>query len=88
MHSDVSVTSAVVCRLKPDPFRSKFQRSNSTLYSTDENEYAPIKGPNARKVILEVYAFFVLQCTVLGRKSKYKADVKASHGISFQKNNL
>jgi len=26
------------------------------------------QGTNARKVILEVYAFFVLQCTVFGRK--------------------
>ena len=32
---------------------------------------------NARKVISEVYAFFVLQCTVLGRKSKHKTDVTA-----------
>ena len=36
-----------------------------------------IHGNNARKVISEVYAFFVLQCTVFGRKSKHKTDVKA-----------
>ena len=30
------------------------------------------QGTNARKVISEVYAFFVLQCTVCGRKSKHK----------------
>ena len=30
------------------------------------------QGNNARKVISEVYAFFVLQCTVFGRKSKHK----------------
>ena len=32
-------------------------------------------GTNARKVISEVDAFFVLQCTVFGRKSKHKTDV-------------
>ena len=36
-----------------------------------------MQGTNARKVILEVYAFFVLQCTVFGRKSKHKMDVTA-----------
>ena len=36
-----------------------------------------IQGCNARKVISEVYAFFVLQCTVFGRKSKHKTDVTA-----------
>ena len=30
------------------------------------------QGTNASKVILEAYAFFVLQCTVFGRKSKHK----------------
>ena len=35
------------------------------------------QGTNARKVILEVYTFFVLQCTVFGRKSKHKTDVTA-----------
>ena len=35
------------------------------------------QGNNARKVISEVYAFFVLQCTVFGRKSKHKTDVTA-----------
>ena len=33
------------------------------------------QGTNARKVISEVYAFFVLQCSVFGRKSKHKTDV-------------
>ena len=33
------------------------------------------QGINARKVISEVYAFFELRCTVLGRKSKHKTDV-------------
>ena len=32
--------------------------------------------------------FFVLQCTVFGRKSKLKTDVTAYHGIHFHKNNL
>ena len=42
---------------------------------------------NARKVISEVYAFFVM-CSVFGRKSKHKTDVEAWHGILFHKNNL
>ena len=46
------------------------------------------QGYKARKVISEVYAFFVLQCTVFGRKSKHKTDVTAWHGIHFPKNNL
>ena len=49
------------------------------------------QGTNARKVISEVYTFFVLQmqCTVFGRKSKHKTDVTltASHGIHFHKKN-
>ena len=44
-----------------------------------------IQGFNARKVISEVYASFVLQCTVFGRKSKHKTDVTVWHGILFQK---
>jgi len=35
------------------------------------------QGSNARKVISEVYAFFVLQYTVSGRKNKHKTDVTA-----------
>ena len=35
------------------------------------------KGTNTIKVISEVYAFFVLQCTVFGLKSKHKTDVTA-----------
>ena len=35
------------------------------------------QGTNARKVISEVHAFFVLQCTVFGRKSKHKTDLTA-----------
>ena len=46
------------------------------------------QGTNARKVISEVYAFFVLQSTVFGRKSKHNTDVTAWHGINFYKNNL
>ena len=34
-----------------------------------------LQGTNARKVISGVYTFFVLQCTVFGRKSKHKTDV-------------
>ena len=45
------------------------------------------QGNNARKVISEVYAFFVLQFTVFGRKSEQKTDVTAWHGIHFYKNN-
>ena len=40
-----------------------------------------IQGTNARKVISEVYAFFVLQCTVFVRKNKHKTDVTVWHGI-------
>ena len=47
-----------------------------------------IQGCNVRKVISELYASFVLQCTVFGRKSKHKTDVTAWHGIHFHKNNL
>jgi len=50
--------------------------------------YCADQGTNARKVISEVFAFFVLQCTVFGRKSKHKTDVTAWHGIHFKKNNL
>ena len=46
------------------------------------------QGTNARKVISEVFAFFVLQCTVFERKSKDKMDVTAWHGIHFHKNYL
>ena len=46
------------------------------------------QGTNARKVISEVYAFFVLQCSVFGRKSKHKTDVTPWHGIHFHENNL
>ena len=35
------------------------------------------KNYNVKIVILEVYAFLVLQCTVPGRKSKHKTDVTA-----------
>jgi len=53
----------------------------STVCSQDQ-------GTNVRKVISEVYTFFILQCTVFGRKSKHKTDVTAWHGIHFHKNNL
>ena len=39
------------------------------------------QGTNARKVISEVYAFFVLQCTVFERKSKHKTDVRSMETI-------
>ena len=39
--------------------------------------YRSSQGTNARKVISEVYEFFVLQCTVFGWKSKHKTDVTA-----------
>ena len=48
--------------------------------------YMLTQGTNSRKVISEVYAFFVLQCTVFGRKPK--TDATAWHGIHFHKNNL
>ena len=49
---------------------------------------SPIQGTNARKVISEVYSYFVLQCTLFERKSKHNTDVTAWHGIHFLKNNL
>ena len=33
------------------------------------------------QVISEVYASFVLQCTVSGRQCKHKTDVEVRHGI-------
>ena len=51
-------------------FRQGLLRSYSIVHGFEQ-------GTNARKVILEVYAFFVLQCTVFWRKSKHKTDVKA-----------
>ena len=48
---------------------------------TDRND----QGTNARKVISEVYAFFVLHCTVYGRKSKHKTDITVWHGMDFHK---
>ena len=39
------------------------------------------QGTIARIIISEVYASFVLQCTVFGLKSKHKTDVEALHGI-------
>ena len=36
-----------------------------------------MQGSNARKVISEMYASFVLQCTVSGRQCKHKTDVEA-----------
>ena len=39
--------------------------------------YYLAQGFNARKVNSEVYASFVLQCTVTGRYGKHKTDVEA-----------
>ena len=41
------------------------------------------QGYNVRKVISEVYASFVLQCSVSGRECKHKTDVTAWYGIHF-----
>ena len=43
--------------------------------------YLSIQGYNGRKVISEVCASLVLQCTVSGRECKHKTDVEAWHGI-------
>ena len=40
-----------------------------------------VQGTNAMKVISEVYVFFVLQCTVFGRKDKHKTDATAMESI-------
>ena len=47
-----------------------------------KRKHSKAQGTNARKIISEVYAFFVLQCTVFGRKSKHKTDVKAWNPFS------
>ena len=57
-------------------------------FSSTYHSIRKIQGCNAMKVISKVYAFFVLQCTVFGRKSKHKTNVTAWHGIHFYKNNL
>ena len=43
---------------------------------------------DASKVIMQGKLFFVLQCTVFGRKRKNKTDVTSWHGIHFHKNKL
>jgi len=48
--------------------------------------YYLAQGFNARKVNSEVYASFVLQCTVTGRYGKHKTDVEAWHGIHLSHN--
>ena len=59
------------------------------LYTqTKHNRERKRQGTNARKVILEVYTFFVMHCTVFRRKSKHKMDVTAWQGIQFHRNNL
>ena len=40
-----------------------------------ENCVRSFQGYNTRKVISEVYASFVLQCTVSGRLCKHKTDI-------------
>ena len=55
--------------------------------SVKESTDCPYQCTNARTFISEVYAVFLLQCTVFGRKSKHKKDVTAWHGINFRKNN-
>ena len=63
---------------KPGSFLQTLQQSASNFGSNNANqEHCKRQGINARKVISKVYAFFVLQCTVFGRKSKHKMDVTA-----------
>ena len=52
-------------------FRSGNRNANISCVDRD------CQGTNAKKVISEVYTFFVLQCTVFGRKSNHKTDVTA-----------
>ena len=63
---------------------NRFSRFDVYWIQTDRQA----QGCNARKVISELYTFFLLQCTVFGQKSKHKRDVTAWHGIHFYKNNL
>ena len=46
----------------------------STSPYTVESNHINYQGTNARKVISEVYASFVLQCTVSGWYCKHKTD--------------
>ena len=64
--------------------RPRTEISVSSFLTRDRTE----QGTNAKKVISEVYAFFVMHCTVFGRKSKHKTDVTACRWIHFHKNNL
>ena len=56
---------------KPGSFLRTLQQSASKFGSNNANQ-EPCKrqGINARKVISEVYAFFVLQCTLIYEKFK------------------
>ena len=59
----------------------------TTIYNLDWIVH-PIKVLMRGKLFQMCAQFFVLQCTVFGRKSKHKIDVRAWHGIHFHKNNL
>ena len=57
------------------------------VYYLPKNKVIIKQGYNARKVISEVYASFVPQCTVSGRSCKHKTDVEAWHGIHLSHKN-
>ena len=75
------LSSRVFNHYFPSPvFLLPFTRKYILTFVYNRN-YCFDQGYNARKVISEVCASFVLQCTVSGRYCKHKTDVEAWHGI-------
>ena len=62
-------------RVNVNSFSNAQEHPSISCFGTIEKLSEKNQGTNARKVISQVYAFFVLQCTVFGRKSKHKTDV-------------
>ena len=65
-----------LCRIGQNVIES-YKTSNKPLNLCAQDQICPGAGTNARKVISQVNAYFVLQYTVFGRKSKHKKDVTA-----------
>jgi len=61
----------VLCR------KTTFHNNDTIQKCTITDFLYLFQGFNARKVILEVYASFVLHCTVSVRECKHKTDVEA-----------
>ena len=81
------LSSRVFNHYFPSPvFLLPFTRKYILTFVYNRN-YCFDQGYNARKVISEVCASFVLQCTVSGRYCKHKTDVEAWHGIHLSHKN-